>query len=163
MSEKILVPVLGESIVEATVSKWLKSEGDAVEADEPIVELETDKVNLEVPSPASGVLDKIISKDGSVVEVGATLGSISTNGEVTKKNEVKETKSIEPKVEEKKEELFISPVIEDKKEQDNQNLDVSTPHDIAILALACLNHPNTLKYTSTELIYLGKEYLIQIL
>ena len=55
MSEKILVPVLGESIVEATVSKWLKSEGDSVEADEPIVELETDKVNLEVPSPASGV------------------------------------------------------------------------------------------------------------
>ena len=102
MSEKILVPVLGESIVEATVSKWLKSEGDAVEADEPIVELETDKVNLEVPSPISGVLDKIISKDGSVVEVGATLGSISTNGEIIKKNEVKETKSIEPKVERKK-------------------------------------------------------------
>ena len=131
MSEKILVPVLGESIVEATVSKWLKSEGDAVEADEPIVELETDKVNLEVPSPASGVLDKIISKDGSVVEVGATLGSISTNGEIIKKNEVKKTKSIEPKVkekiepkvEEKKEELFVSPVIEDKKKQDNQNLD----------------------------------------
>ena len=123
MSEKILVPVLGESIVEATVSKWLKSEGDAVEADEPIVELETDKVNLEVPSPASGVLDKIISKDGSVVEVGATLGSISTNGEIIKKNEVKETKSIEPKIEEKKEELFVSPVIEDKKAQDNQNLD----------------------------------------
>ena len=61
MSEKILVPVLGESIVEATVSKWLKKEGDLVEADEPIVELETDKVNLEVPSPASGVLDKINS------------------------------------------------------------------------------------------------------
>ena len=59
MSEKILVPVLGESIVEATVSKWLKNEGDLVEADEPIVELETDKVNLEVPSPASGVLDQI--------------------------------------------------------------------------------------------------------
>ena len=55
MSEKILVPVLGESINEATVSKWLKKEGDAVEADEPIVELETDKVNLEVPSPVSGL------------------------------------------------------------------------------------------------------------
>ena len=51
MSEKILVPVLGESITEATVSKWLKNEGDKVETDEPIVELETDKVNLEVPSP----------------------------------------------------------------------------------------------------------------
>ncbi len=62
MSEKILVPVLGESITEATVSKWLKNEGDSVEADEPLVELETDKVNLEVPSPVSGVLTKINSK-----------------------------------------------------------------------------------------------------
>ena len=69
MSEKILVPVLGESITEATVSKWLKNEGDAVDIDEPIVELETDKVNLEVPSPVSGVLTKINSKDGSIVEV----------------------------------------------------------------------------------------------
>ena len=51
MSEKILVPVLGESITEATVAKWLKNAGDSVDADEPIVELETDKVNLEVPSP----------------------------------------------------------------------------------------------------------------
>ena len=85
MSEKILVPVLGESIVEATVSKWLKNEGDLVEADEPVVELETDKVNLEVPSPTSGVLEKINSKDGSVVEVGATLGSISVNGSSSKK------------------------------------------------------------------------------
>ena len=99
MSEKILVPVLGESIVEATVSKWLKKEGDLVEADEPIVELETDKVNLEVPSPASGVLDKINSKDGSVVEVGATLGSISGNGASSKKKEAEEPKSIEPKIE----------------------------------------------------------------
>ena len=79
MVEKIVVPVLGESITEATVSKWLKNEGDAVEADEPIVELETDKVNLEVPSPVSGVLTKISSKDGSVVEVGALLGSVSGN------------------------------------------------------------------------------------
>ena len=71
MSEKIVVPVLGESITEATVAKWLKNAGDAVEADEPIVELETDKVNLEVPSPISGVLTEINSKDGSVVEVGA--------------------------------------------------------------------------------------------
>ena len=100
MSEKILVPVLGESIVEATVSKWLKNEGDIVEADEPIVELETDKVNLEVPSPAAGILDKINSKDGSIVEVGSTLGSISVNGASSKKKEVEEPKSIEPKVEE---------------------------------------------------------------
>ena len=56
MSEKIIVPVLGESITEATVSKWLKKEGETVDTDEPIVELETDKVNLEVPAPVSGVL-----------------------------------------------------------------------------------------------------------
>ena len=80
MSEKIVVPVLGESITEATVAKWLKKEGDHVEADEPIVELETDKVNLEVPSPIDGVLSEIVSKDGSTVEVGALLGSISQNG-----------------------------------------------------------------------------------
>ena len=80
MSEKIVVPVLGESITEATVAKWLKNAGDAVEADEPIVELETDKVNLEVPSPVKGVLTEINSKDGSVVEVGALLGSVSENG-----------------------------------------------------------------------------------
>ena len=77
MSEKIVVPVLGESITEATVAKWLKNAGDAVEADEPIVELETDKVNLEVPSPIKGILTEINSKDGSVVEVGALLGSVS--------------------------------------------------------------------------------------
>ena len=86
MSEQILVPVLGESITEATVSKWLKSEGDSVEADEPIVELETDKVNLEVPSPISGTLAEINSKDGSVVEVGSILGSVSENGKKSKKD-----------------------------------------------------------------------------
>tara|TARA_Y100001970_G_scaffold249555_1_gene320191 strand:+ start:4298 stop:5575 length:1278 start_codon:yes stop_codon:yes gene_type:complete len=85
MSEKIVVPALGESITQATVSKWLKNEGDSVEADEPIVELETDKVNLEVPSPIGGVLSEINSKDGTVVEVGALLGSVS-------ENEVNETK-----------------------------------------------------------------------
>ena len=90
MNEKILVPVLGESITEATVSKWLKNEGDMVEADEPIVELETDKVNLEVPSPISGILTKIDSKDGSVVEVGALLGSVSGNGVGIVKTEKKE-------------------------------------------------------------------------
>ena len=76
MSEKIVVPVLGESITEATVAKWLKSKGDSVEVDEPIVELETDKVNLEVPSPSGGILGEINFEAGSTVEVGATLGSI---------------------------------------------------------------------------------------
>ena len=98
MSEKILVPVLGESISEATVSKWLKNEGDIVEADEAIVELETDKVNLEVPSPVSGILTKINSKDGSVVEVGALLGLVSGNG--TGEIKEKKSKKTEPKLEE---------------------------------------------------------------
>ena len=97
MSEKILVPVLGESINEATVSKWLKKEGDAVEADEPIVELETDKVNLEVPSPVSGTLTEINSKDGSIVEVGALLGSVSENGSTMKKAE--KIEKIKPTIE----------------------------------------------------------------
>ncbi len=97
MSEKIVVPVLGESITEATVAKWLKKTGDAVEADEPIVELETDKVNLEVPSPITGVLTEINSQDGSTVEVGALLGSVSENGSAKvipaeKKEEPKQVK-----------------------------------------------------------------------
>ena len=79
MSEKILVPVLGESITEATIAKWLKKEGDRVESDEAIIELETDKVNLEVPSPIDGVLSKINAKEGETVEVGALLGSIIQN------------------------------------------------------------------------------------
>jgi 2-oxoglutarate dehydrogenase E2 component (dihydrolipoamide succinyltransferase) len=97
MSEKILVPVLGESINEATVSKWLKKEGDVVEADEPVVELETDKVNLEVPSPVSGTLTEINSKDGSTVEVGALLGSVSENGSAIKKKE--KIEKIKPTIE----------------------------------------------------------------
>ncbi len=98
MSEKILVPVLGESITEATVSKWLKNEGETVDADEPIVELETDKVNLEVPSPISGTLVQINSKDGSVVEVGALLGSVS-EGELISKKE-KKIEKIKPTINE---------------------------------------------------------------
>ena len=99
MSEKILVPVLGESITEATVSKWLKKKGEIVEADEAIVELETDKVNLEVPSPISGTLSEISFTDGDTVEVGAVLGSIS-EGNVEIKKEV-ETKKHPEKNEEK--------------------------------------------------------------
>ena len=78
MTEKILVPVLGESITQATISKWLKSKGDNINADESIVELETDKVNLEVPSPINGTLTKINFKDGDTVEVGVVLGEISS-------------------------------------------------------------------------------------
>ena len=82
MSEKILVPTLGESITEATVSKWLKNQGEKVSADEPIVELETDKVNVEVPSPTNGVIGSIDVKEGETVNVGSLLGTI--NGSSTK-------------------------------------------------------------------------------
>ncbi len=74
---QILVPTLGESVTEATVSKWLKKEGEAVTADEPICELETDKVTLEVNAPAAGVIAKITFGEGSTVGVGAVLGEIS--------------------------------------------------------------------------------------
>ena len=77
MSEKIVVPTLGESVTEATVAKWLKKEGDKVSSDEPIVELETDKVNVEVPSPSNGVLNSISVKEGETVNVGALLGSVT--------------------------------------------------------------------------------------
>ncbi len=92
MSEEILVPVLGESITEATVSKWLKQSGQNVKADEPIVELETDKVNLEVPSPVNGVLSSIKTKEGETVKVGALLGLV-TEG---KSEELQEIKKIKP-------------------------------------------------------------------
>ena len=87
MSKDIIVPALGESITEATVSKWLKSQGESVKLDEPIVELETDKVNIEVPSPAEGTVSKINFKNGDVVEVGTSLGTIGA--------EVKKTVVIE--------------------------------------------------------------------
>ena len=76
MSNEILVPVLGESVTEATVSKWLKQVGEKVDSDEPLVELETDKVNVEVPSPLSGTLSSIKVKEGDTVEVGTLLGLI---------------------------------------------------------------------------------------
>ena len=141
MSEKIVVPVLGESITEATVAKWLKKEGDHVEADEPIVELETDKVNLEVPSPIDGVLSEIVSKDGSTVEVGALLGSISQNGsapspkqpQVKKEPEIKKENNVvnletpkkkEVKVEKQKEEdapLRLTKEVKEPKSTTNLN------------------------------------------
>jgi len=80
MAEKITVPTLGESVTEATVSKWLKSKGDQVSADEPIVELETDKVNVEVPSPTSGILGNIAVKEGETVNVGSLLGTVDSSG-----------------------------------------------------------------------------------
>ena len=100
MNEKIIVPVLGESITEATVAKWLKNKGDKVNADEPIVELETDKVNLEVPSPTDGILTDINSENGKTVEVGSVLGIIEAGSEADKKIE-----KVQPVQEEKKEKV----------------------------------------------------------
>ena len=95
MSEKILVPTLGESVTEATVSKWLKNQGEKVSADEPIVELETDKVNVEVPAPSNGVLESISVREGEAVNVGSLLGMI--NGSVKKISEdIKELKDYSP-------------------------------------------------------------------
>ena len=114
MSEKILVPALGESITEATVVKWLKSRGESVGTDEPIVELETDKVNLEVPSPVDGILSEINAKDGQVVQVGALLGLV-TNGktETPKKEVTKKISTIEKPAEISKSgpELFDNNVV----------------------------------------------------
>ena len=76
----IIVPTLGESIVEATISKWLKNEGEYVEVDEPVVELETDKVTLEVPAPISGVIGSIIAAEGETVEVGQNIGALDPSG-----------------------------------------------------------------------------------
>ena len=95
MSESILVPVLGESITEATVAKWLKNEGDKVSADEAIVELETDKVNVEVPAPSNGILDKISVKEGQTVNVGVLLGTIS-NSKISTTNMVDDEKEYSP-------------------------------------------------------------------
>src|SRR6266446_5790484 len=74
---EIRVPTLGESVTEATIGRWFKKAGDAVAVDEPLVELETDKVTIEVPAPSAGTLGDIIAKDGETVAVGALLGQIN--------------------------------------------------------------------------------------
>ena len=129
MSENIVVPTLGESITEATVSKWIKNQGDQVKEDEPIVELETDKVNVEVPSPAEGVISKINFKAGDTVEVGALLGTISSQGDkvISKENVVSITKSKEQKKKQDaiKEEKDIS--IFDEKESNDNKKEIEQP------------------------------------
>ena len=105
MSQKIIVPALGESITEATVSKWLKNPGEKVVADEPIVELETDKVNVEVPASSNGVLEKISAKEGETINVGAILGTIDETK--ANKENYKEEKSYTPPPVDKKKEKVI--------------------------------------------------------
>tara|TARA_Y100000590_G_scaffold430782_1_gene544820 strand:+ start:28 stop:1338 length:1311 start_codon:yes stop_codon:yes gene_type:complete len=91
MSNQIIVPSLGESVTEATVSKWHKKVGEEVDSDEPLVELETDKVNVEVPSPLSGTLSSIEVKEGNTVAVGALLGLVQEGKSVVRKSKTKET------------------------------------------------------------------------
>ena len=123
MSENIVVPALGESITEAIVSKWIKNQGDQVREDEPIVELETDKVNVEVPSPAEGVISKINFKAGDKVEVGALLGTISSQGDkvISRENVVSiiKTKEQKKKQDAIKEEKDIS-IFDNKETNDNE-------------------------------------------
>jgi 2-oxoglutarate dehydrogenase E2 component (dihydrolipoamide succinyltransferase) len=93
MPTEILVPTLGESVTSATIARWLKHEGDAVAADEPLVELETDKVTVEVNAPAAGVLGAILQQDGAEVEVGAVLGEIGEAGGAPAKKKPAESKA----------------------------------------------------------------------
>ena len=98
MAKDLIVPTLGESVTEATVSKWLKQVGESVKADEPVVELETDKVSVSVPSPESGILSEIKIQAGNTVNVGAVLGTVGTGtASVTKKEPVKAPEPVKPK------------------------------------------------------------------
>ena len=149
MSDHILVPILGESVTEATVAKWLKNEGDKVNADDAIVELETDKVNVEVPAPSSGIIEKISVQEGQTVNVGALLGTItkskgsphkasSTEKKYTppekKKDVVKKVEKFiekdEPKIRlSKKEEkpLILTETHNEPEEKVNSNLNYTSP------------------------------------
>jgi 2-oxoglutarate dehydrogenase E2 component (dihydrolipoamide succinyltransferase) len=127
MPKDLVVPTLGESVTEATVSKWLKQVGDPVKADEPVVELETDKVSVAVPSPETGVLSEIKIQTGSTVNVGAVLGSVEAGtASIAKKEPVKTSESIKPKIVEvltsKKE--ILSPAV--KRIVEEKRIDIST-------------------------------------
>jgi len=131
MSERILVPILGESVTEATVAKWLKNEGEKVNADEAIVELETDKVNIEVPAPSNGIIEKISVKEGQTVNVGALLGTIaelkssSTNIDSKEKKYSPPSKKPEIIKEEKKTEVELIR----KEEKQEEALVLTEVHD----------------------------------
>ena len=124
MTNQIIVPSLGESVTEATVSKWLKQVGEQVDSDEPLVELETDKVNVEVPSPLAGTLSSINVKEGETVEVGALLGEVnkgvSSSPQIAKVEKfVKKEKSYKPPKKIKKKEIVEKPLALKKTEEDS--------------------------------------------
>ena len=124
MANQILVPALGESITEATVSKWLKQVGEKVETDEPIVELETDKVNIEVPSPLSGILSSIKVKEGDSAIVGTLLGTVNeTSANSSKK--LNENEKTTKKVINNKNDIKI-PSIKNEAENSNGTLVLNT-------------------------------------
>jgi len=133
MPNQILVPSLGESVTEATVSKWLKQVGEEVDSDEPLVELETDKVNIEVPSPLSGTLSSIKVKEGDTVEVGALLGIVNggKSSSVTTTNEESayQKSYIPPKTTEKKIVSKKSKKINLKKQEPLELVDVVDEED----------------------------------
>jgi len=127
MAKDLVVPILGESVTEATVSKWLKQVGDPVKADEPVVELETDKVSVAVPSPEAGVLLEIKIQEGSTVNVGAVLGSIGAGtASIAKKDPAKTSEPAKLKTAEvptsKKE--ILSPAV--KRIVEEKRIDIST-------------------------------------
>ena len=127
MAKDLVVPTLGESVTEATVSKWLKQVGDPVKADEPVVELETDKVSVAVPSPETGILSEIKIQAGSTVNVGTILGSVGAGtASVVKKEPVKAPEPVKPKIVEvaasKKE--ILSPAV--KRIVEEKRIDINT-------------------------------------
>jgi len=125
MTEQIIVPTLGESITEATITKWLKKKGDSVNVDEPIVELETDKVNVEVPSPVTGTISEIMSTDGQTVKVGSILGTILTEKKtsIQKIDKIKSIKKINKELLKLEEEKIPEPKIFKNQENKKSNKD----------------------------------------
>ena len=129
---EVVVPVLGESVVEATVSKWIKKQGDYVEVDDPIIELETDKVTLEVPASVSGILENTLVSEGDTVEVGALLGTINAGEKPIKNKEVpKDLKSKNDNKEKTEasniEDKPVNNVVETSRDETNVNLEERIP------------------------------------
>ena len=150
MSVEIKVPSLGESVVEATVAKWYKNEGDSVSVDEPLLELETDKVTLEVPSPSNGCIQKINAEEGSTVEVGAILGSIDENASIEQK--VKQSEPVNEKSVTTPEKIILEEIKSPPKEEmpiqiDNSNNQKLSP---AVRKIAAEKNININTVTSSR-------------
>jgi len=137
----VIVPVLGESVVEATVSKWIKKQGDYVEVDDPIVELETDKVTLEVPASITGILENTLVSEGDTVEVGALLGTIIAGEKQDKKEKISEEVKARDVEKEKPTKNNLEPkpndqVVENSRNKDNVDLEERIPNVSSRQAIA---------------------------